>query len=115
MNYIALTGSDMHAMATASEILLELVTARGIPAAILLHVNDVRTANCIYFALQPGEVGELWRIGPDHAHPLLTPLIDAFLAQADGRCVRAALAGFVRKLQPPPALTPSHQRTESTV
>jgi hypothetical protein len=61
MNYIALTGSDMHALATAAEILLEQLVAAGIAAAVLLYVNDVEQAVAIRATLRAGNVGELWR------------------------------------------------------
>jgi hypothetical protein len=114
MNYIALTGSDMPAMAQAAETLLELVTRECVPAAILLYVNDAATAATLKQAMRPGEVAELWRIGADTEHPQLDPLIDAFLAQADGRCVKAALHGFVRQL-PTPAVAFTTSETKPPI
>jgi hypothetical protein len=115
MNYIALTGSDMHALAAAAEILLEQLVAAGIAAAVLLYVNDVEQAVAIRATLRAGNVGELWRVGFDSHHPALDQLVDAHLARADGHCVSAALRGFARQLQTPQALASSHPHLENSL
>lgn len=116
MNYIALTGCDMHLMAQAAEILLERVSADDIPVAILLHVNELDQARAIRSGLRAGEVGALWRIGGfDPHHLALDHLVDVHLAQASCHCVSAALRGFTRQLQSAPALNSSHPKSESTV
>jgi hypothetical protein len=106
VNYIALTGSDMHAMAAAAEILLEQLVAAGIACAVLLYVNDLEQAAAIRATLRAGDVGELWRIGADSLRPELDGCVDAHLARADEQCISAALRGFARQLQPPPEARP---------
>lgn len=79
MNFIALTGSDMPAMARAAEILLELVTEHRLQVAIALHVNDLAMVRAVKERAGPLCIGELWRIGEDDSHPRLNSLVDAHI------------------------------------
>lgn len=83
MNYIALTGSDMHAMAQAAEILLELVTVQQLQVAIALYVNNLSTATVVKERAGPHGIGQLWRIGDDTAHPRLDGLVDVLVRGID--------------------------------
>jgi hypothetical protein len=115
VNYIALTGCDMPAMAATAEILLEQRVDDGVAAAVLLYVNDLEQARAIRSTLRAGDVGELWRIGFDPHHPALDHLVDAHLAQADSHCVTSALRGFARQLQPLQTCASSLPHLESSL
>lgn len=112
MNYIALTGRDMPGMATAAEILLDLVSAQLLPVAITLYVNDLATAIAVRERARPFGIGQLWRIGEDPTRPRLTPLVSFTVPGAAlgnrptlAACLARGLDHFRRQLPAPQSST----------
>ena len=112
MNYIALTGRDMPAMARAAEVLLELVTEQQLPVAVALYVNNVQMALALKLRAAPLGIGQLWRIGQDDTRPHLDHLVDVHVHEVgcDGEICQG-LRQFRRLLLAHSASLPHQQKT----
>lgn len=112
MNYIALTGRDMPAMARAAEVLLDMVTEQQLAVAVALYVSDVQMALTLKLRAAPYGIGQLWRIGQDDTRPHLDHLVDLHVREVgcDGEICQG-LRQFRRLLLAHSASFHRHQST----